>query len=101
MNERVRISRRPVIAPRGLNKVEAATYLGIGVTSLDKLIEQGIITKIRYPEIDKDVFDRLQLDGVIDRAVAPSETVPTLGPTSTDKHGFLRAARGEKRNASH
>jgi len=91
-----RQSRRPKIDPRVLNREEAAVYLGIGHTSLDGLVEEGIVNVIRYPGIRKDFFDRNELDGLIDRAKQSLKTLPTPLPTHGDKYGILRVARGGK-----
>lgn len=94
--------RRPEIQSRMLSKAEAILYLGIGKTSMDKLISQGTIRVLRYDGIRKDFFDREELDGVIDRIkLLSAETLPTALPTREDKYGILRAAMGGSRHASH
>jgi hypothetical protein len=49
------------LPPRGLNRAQAAEYLGIGTTKLDELVNRKLIKKPK--RIDgRVVFDRLQLD---------------------------------------
>jgi predicted DNA-binding transcriptional regulator AlpA len=47
--------------PRGLNRVQAAEYVGVGVTKFDEMVEDGRMP--RPKRIDgRTVWDRMQLD---------------------------------------
>lgn len=51
----------PSLAPRGLSRVQAAEYIGIGVTKFDELVGDGRMPKPK--RIDgRTVWDRMQLD---------------------------------------
>jgi predicted DNA-binding transcriptional regulator AlpA len=62
---RASISRRDVLpfglAPRGLSRVAAADYVGVGVTLFDKLVEQRLMPKPKKIA-RRLVWDRFQLD---------------------------------------
>jgi predicted DNA-binding transcriptional regulator AlpA len=47
--------------PRGLSRVAAAGYVGVGVTLFDKLVEQGLMPKPKKIA-RRLVWDRFQLD---------------------------------------
>ena len=53
------------LAPRGLSRVQAAEYIGVGVTKFDEMVDDG-----RMPQpkrIDgRTVWDRLKLDEAFD-----------------------------------
>ena len=60
------------VVPRLLRRQEAARYLGISVAQLDVLRAMGEIHPLAVPSrlggsIRKPLFDRQDLDGVIDR----------------------------------
>ena len=49
------------LAPRGLSRVQAAEYIGVGVTKFDELVDDGRMP--RPKRIDgRIVWDRLKLD---------------------------------------
>lgn len=51
----------PSLAPRGLSRVQAAEYVGIGVTKFDELVTDGRMPKPK--RIDgRTVWDRVKLD---------------------------------------
>lgn len=51
----------PSLAPRGLSRVQAAEYIGVGVTKFDQMVEDGRMPKPK--RIDgRTVWDRVQLD---------------------------------------
>lgn len=51
----------PSLAPRGLSRVQAAEYIGVGVTKFDQMVEDGRMP--RPKQIDaRTVWDRMQLD---------------------------------------
>jgi predicted DNA-binding transcriptional regulator AlpA len=51
----------PSIAPRGLSRLQAAEYIGIGATKFDEMVEDGRMPKPK--RIDgRTVWDRVLLD---------------------------------------
>ena len=49
------------LAPRGLSRVQAAEYIGVGVTKFDELVSDGRMP--RPKRIDgRNVWDRIRLD---------------------------------------
>jgi len=49
------------LAPRGLSRVQAAEYIGVGVTKFDEMVEDGRMPKPK--RIDgRVVWDRIKLD---------------------------------------
>ena len=59
---RKRVSRLPLsLAPRGLSRVQAAEYIGVGVTKFDEMVADGRMP--RPKRIDgRLVWDRIRLD---------------------------------------
>jgi hypothetical protein len=60
------VSRLPLsLAPRGLSGVQAAEYIGIGVTKFDEMVDDARMT--RPKRIDgRLVWDRIKLDEAFD-----------------------------------
>jgi predicted DNA-binding transcriptional regulator AlpA len=55
----------PSLAPRGLSRVQAAEYIGVGVTKFDKMVGDGRMP--RPKRIDgRVVWDRVKLDEAFD-----------------------------------
>ena len=53
------------LAPRGLSRVQAAEYIGVGVTKFDEMVDDGRMP--RPKRIDgRTVWDRLKLDAAFD-----------------------------------
>jgi len=51
----------PSLAPRGLSRVQAAEYIGVGVTKFDEMVGDGRMP--RPKRIDgRNVWDRIKLD---------------------------------------
>lgn len=51
----------PSLAPRGLSRVQAAEYIGVGVSKFDEMVSDGRMP--RPKRIDgRTVWDRMQLD---------------------------------------
>jgi predicted DNA-binding transcriptional regulator AlpA len=51
----------PSLAPRGLSRVQAAEYIGVGVTKFDEMVGDRRMPKPK--RIDgRNVWDRIQLD---------------------------------------
>jgi predicted DNA-binding transcriptional regulator AlpA len=61
------------LAPRGLSRVQAAEYIGVGVTKFDEMVEDGRMPKPK--RIDgRVVWDRIKLDAAfaaLDDAAGP------------------------------
>ena len=55
----------PSLAPRGLSRVQAAEYIGVGVTKFDEMVSDGRMP--RPKRIDgRTVWDRVRLDEAFD-----------------------------------
>jgi hypothetical protein len=53
------------LPPRGLSRVQAAEYIGVGVTKFDEMVDDGRMPKPK--RIDgRTVWDRLKLDVAFD-----------------------------------
>jgi hypothetical protein len=65
----------PVPAPRGMNAIAAAKYVGISPGTFRKLVRVGIMPPpLNIPEIERNVFDRVQIDDAMSaRAVRHGE----------------------------
>ncbi len=63
------------IEPRGLNRDQAATYVGIGTTLFDLMVADGRMPKARIINARK-VWDRWQLDVAFDNL--PQSNMPDL-----------------------
>lgn len=51
----------PSLAPRGLSRIQAAEYIGVGVTKFDEMVDDGRMPKPK--RIDgRNVWDRIKLD---------------------------------------
>jgi predicted DNA-binding transcriptional regulator AlpA len=55
----------PAVAPRGLSRLAAAAYVGIGATLFDQMIAAGKLPKPFRIE-GRVLWDRLRLDAAID-----------------------------------
>jgi hypothetical protein len=50
-------------APRGMNVISAAKYMGVSPGTFRKLVRLGIMPQpLNIPEIERNVFDRFQID---------------------------------------
>jgi predicted DNA-binding transcriptional regulator AlpA len=60
------LSRLPLsLAPRGLSRVQAAEYIGVGVTKFDAMVDDGRMPRAK--KIDgRLVWDRIKLDEAFD-----------------------------------
>jgi predicted DNA-binding transcriptional regulator AlpA len=60
------VSRLPTsLAPRGLSRVQAAEYIGVGATKFDEMVSDGRMP--RPKRIDgRTVWDRIRLDEAFD-----------------------------------
>ncbi|WP_099863873.1 helix-turn-helix transcriptional regulator [Pararhizobium haloflavum] len=73
---------RPLpFAPRGLSRVEASRYIGVGPTLFDEMVKDG-----RMPSAKKinsrAVWDREELDVYF-------EALPTVAPKGNDPFAFM------------
>jgi len=51
----------PSLAPRGLSRIQAAEYIGVGITKFDEMVGDGRMP--RPKRIDgRKVWDRIKLD---------------------------------------
>jgi predicted DNA-binding transcriptional regulator AlpA len=66
------VSRLPLsLAPRGLSRVQAAEYVGVGVTKFDEMVKDGRMPKPK--QIDgRIVWDRVLLDEAFEALDAPT-----------------------------
>jgi predicted DNA-binding transcriptional regulator AlpA len=51
--------------PRGLSRVQAAAYVGVGVTLFDEMVDDGRLPK-PFTANSRKLWDRLKLDAAID-----------------------------------
>lgn len=59
----------PYITPRGLNIRQAAAYWGVSPGTFKKLVRLGLApAQLKLPGLDRNVFDRFELDRAIDAA---------------------------------
>jgi predicted DNA-binding transcriptional regulator AlpA len=70
------------IAPRGLSRIQAASYLGIGTTLFDELVSAGTMPPPRRIK-GRVVWDRFELD--VSFEALPSDSKPT----EPDKWAFM------------
>ncbi len=49
------------LAPRGLSRVQGATYIGTGTTKFDEMVEDGRMPKPKHVD-SRNIWDRLELD---------------------------------------
>lgn len=79
------MSRRDVLplslAPRGLSRIEAAQYIGVGATLFDRLVDDGRMPKPKKVD-GRVIWDRHALDLAF-------EALPSENPSS-DPWGSVR-----------
>lgn len=51
----------PSLAPRGLSRVQAAEYIGVGATKFDEMVTDGRMPRAK-PIDGRKVWDRMQID---------------------------------------
>lgn len=51
----------PSLAPRGLSRVQAAEYIGVGVTKFDEMVTDGRMPQAKHVDA-RTIWDRMQLD---------------------------------------
>jgi excisionase family DNA binding protein len=62
----VRRTSGPVDAPRLLDVEAAADYLGVSVWTVRDLVERGSLSRVALPAVRRLLFDRCDLDGLIE-----------------------------------
>jgi predicted DNA-binding transcriptional regulator AlpA len=63
---------RNVVEPRGLSRDDAATYIGVGASLFDRLVDDGRMPK--GARLDgRIIWDRRQLDRALDRLFDAAE----------------------------
>jgi predicted DNA-binding transcriptional regulator AlpA len=55
----------PSLAPRGLSRVQAAEYIGVGATKFDEMVEDGRMPKPKRVD-GRVLWDRVLLDQAFD-----------------------------------
>lgn len=91
MSRAVLSSLPPSLAPRGLSRVQASEYIGVGVTKFDEMVGDGRMPKPK--RIDEFIiWDRFQLEDVR----ASIGTVYILGFDHYVKIGFTRNLQQRK-----
>lgn len=55
----------PTLAPRGLNRVEAAAYIGVSPTLFDELVRDGRMPTPKRIN-SRNVWDRVRLDAAFE-----------------------------------
>lgn len=63
----------PFAVPRGLNRLEAARYVGVSPGTFDKLVDEGVMPRAKRIRA-RLVFDRVELDAAFD-AIGEVESV--------------------------
>ena len=58
-------------APRGMNVINAAKYIGVSPGTFRKLVRLGVMPPpLNIPDLTRNIYDRVQLDAAIEaRAV--------------------------------
>jgi excisionase family DNA binding protein len=57
-------------AARLLGLEEAATYLGVTPRTIYRLVEQGLLTPVRLPGVRRTLFDKRNLEDLVESARA-------------------------------
>ena len=55
----------PTLAPRGLNRSQAAAYIGVSPTKFDEMVKDGRMPKPKRVDA-RNIWDRLKLDTAFD-----------------------------------
>ncbi len=67
------------IQPRGVNRVDAASYVGVGVTKFDEMVADRRMPRPRRIDARK-VWDRLELDAAFEALPHDEESVESENP---------------------
>jgi len=65
----------PSLPPRGLNRVQAAEYIGVSPTKFDELVREGTMPKPKRVG-SRVVWDRLKLDQAFEAIPGDDERNP-------------------------
>jgi hypothetical protein len=68
----------PSLPPRGLSRLQAAEYIGVGSTKFDEMVKDGRMPKPKCID-GRTVWDRVLLDDAFD-ALGEEETAPPKNP---------------------
>jgi excisionase family DNA binding protein len=71
----------PSLAPRGLRRVQAAEYIGVGVSKFDEMVRDGRMPKPKRVG-GRTIWDRLELDAafnVLEQDGPPANRNPWEG----------------------
>jgi predicted DNA-binding transcriptional regulator AlpA len=71
----------PSLAPRGLSRVQAAEYVGVGVSKFDEMVRDGRMPKPNRVD-GRAIWDRLELDeafSALEQESAPAMPNPWEG----------------------
>ena len=74
---------------RLLNFHDAASYCGVRPTTIRRLMERGVLPTVRLPLVRRVLFDRLDLDRLIEGAKSidkETDGMP-LAAVGVDEHG--------------
>jgi excisionase family DNA binding protein len=58
---------------RLMGRVQAAGYLDVTPRTLDRMIARGLLNPIRLPGVRRTLFDRADLDALVDAARESAE----------------------------
>jgi predicted DNA-binding transcriptional regulator AlpA len=67
------------LAPRGLSRLQAAEYIGVGVTKFDEMVEDGRMPKPKRID-SRIVWDRVLLDQAFEALEDAGEPTPPKNP---------------------
>jgi predicted DNA-binding transcriptional regulator AlpA len=71
----------PSLAPRGLSRVQAAEYIGVGVSKFDEMVRDGRMPRPKRVDT-RTIWDRLELDeafSALEQESAPAKRSPWEG----------------------
>jgi predicted DNA-binding transcriptional regulator AlpA len=69
------------LAPRGLSRVQAAEYIGVGVSKFDEMVRDGRMPRPKRVDA-RTIWDRLELDeafSALEQERAPPKRNPWEG----------------------
>jgi hypothetical protein len=62
------------IEPRGLSISQASAYWGVSLGTFKKLVRLGLApAPLKLPGLDRNIFDKFELDRAMDSAKKPSD----------------------------
>jgi len=84
----------PSIAPRLLNKKQAAEYFSLSIGTFDKMVSEGVLPK-PYRLGKRQVWDRKVIDHTIDEWSSQSSDAAQSHSTESPFQARIRANRGK------